>query len=524
MRMNVNIVAACNELWTAAKKAIKKASHFDVPLDHLLKTMLMLLKPKVDEMMKLNGELKFSKTKMELLTCLRDGKVLVDKCTAISKYRPINGYNHSKKLMELHDSLLSFFQVKYPTDFKFALRRVVVSTSENPFVVPIIVPVVAEKRECVLDAISPKEIVDTHTPPAMTLEARVSAEQGDGPLGPISAPLNLCRRFTFVEIQSATQNFNDAFIIGKGGFGKVYKGFFDNRANAVAIKRLDPVSNQGDTEFRTEIEMLSNFRHCNLVSLIGYCYDGREMIIVYEYMLNGSMADHLHPKDGRNGNNSNLSWVQRLKICIGAARGIDYLHTGTGVSQSVIHRDIKTSNILLDENWAAKVSDFGLCKIGPANQSCTHISTRVKGTPGYWDPEYCLTHRLTRKSDVYSFGVVLLEALSGKPALLDLRLPKEQRSLVAWAQHFIQENIPHKLIDPNLEWEIRPSSLEAFVGIAAQCLQIDRKKRPKMADVVLSLELALAMQTSKDSSLLNEDIFDFVETPDINDHSLQVIR
>ncbi|KAM7514951.1 hypothetical protein LguiA_004534 [Lonicera macranthoides] len=336
--------------------------------------------------------------------------------------------------------------------------------------------------------------------------------QGDETIEVASAP-QMCRHFTFAEIRSATHNFNDAFVIGKGGFGKVYKGFVDNGATAVAIKRLDPMSNQGGTEFRTEINMLSKFRHCNLVTLIGYCDDGHEMILAYEYMLNGTLADHLHPKDGRNNHSSILSWVQRLKICIGAARGIEYLHTGTGVLRKVIHRDVKSSNILLDENWAAKVSDFGLCKIGPANQSCTHVSTCVKGTPGYCDPEYFLTHRLTKKSDVYSFGVVLFEVLSGKPAL-DFRLPKEQRSLVARAQQGVQENNIHQLIDPNLNWEICSNSLKAFVEIADQCLQSDPKKRPKMAEVVAKLEFALAAQTSKDSSLLAKDFFDFGGTYD----------
>ncbi|KAM7461220.1 hypothetical protein LguiA_029341 [Lonicera macranthoides] len=316
-----------------------------------------------------------------------------------------------------------------------------------------------------------------YTPPPLSREhiIPIAAEnllvqnQGDEIIEVAYAP-KMCRHFTFAEIQSTTHNFNDAFVIGKGGFRKVYKGFIDNGATVVAIKRLDPMSNQRGTEFRLEIKMLSKFRHCNLVTLIGYCDDGQEMTLVYEYMVNGTLACHLHPKDGRNNHSSILSWVQHLKICIGAARGIEYLHTGTGVLRRVIHRDVKSSNILLDENWAAKVSDFGLCKIGPTNQSCTHVSTCIKGTPGYCDLEYFLTHRLTKKSDVYSFGVVLFEVLSEKPAL-DFKFPKEQRSLMAWAQQ-------------------------------DQCLQNDSKKRPKMAEVVATLEFALAAQTSKDSSLL----------------------
>ncbi|KAM7476602.1 hypothetical protein LguiB_023845 [Lonicera macranthoides] len=169
------------------------------------------------------------------------------------------------------------------------------------------------------------------------------------------------------------------------------------------------------------------------------------------------------------------------EMVIALIHGIEYLHTGTGVLQRVIHRDVKSSNTLLDENWATKVSDFRLCKLGPANQSCTHVSTCVKGTPGYCDPDYFLTHWVTRKSDVFSFGVVLFEVLSGKRAL-DLRLPKNK-------------------------------------GLRA--CKNESKKRPTMVEVVLSLESALAIQTSEDSSLLNKDIFDFGKTYDIDDCSLQ---
>ncbi|KAM7489228.1 hypothetical protein LguiB_026712 [Lonicera macranthoides] len=232
-----------------------------------------------------------------------------------------------------------------------------------------------------------------------------------------------CRRFTFAEIRVATRNFSQGFVIGKGGFGKVFEGIIDNGSTTVAIKRLDPMSKQGGKEFTTEIEMLSKIRHSHVVSLMGYCDDNDEMILVYDYVENGSLADYLYKEKVRNGSNSNMSRVKRVKICIGAVRGLDHLHTGTGILQRVIHRDVKSSNILLDENWAAKISDFGLSKIGPANQSSTHVSTRVKGTQGYCDPEYFLTCRLTRKSDVFSFGVVLFEVSSGRH-VFDYRLPR----------------------------------------------------------------------------------------------------
>ncbi|KAJ0540812.1 putative protein kinase RLK-Pelle-CrRLK1L-1 family [Helianthus annuus] len=171
------------------------------------------------------------------------------------------------------------------------------------------------------------------------------------------------------------------------------------------------MSNQGASEFWTEVEMLSKLRHCHLVSLIGYCNYDTEMILVYEYMPHGTLEDHLH-KLG-----TPISWCQRLKICIGAARGLDYLHTGTGIEFGIIHRDVKSSNILLDESWEAKVSDFGLSKISPRNQPSTYVSTLVKGTFGYIDPNYFATGKLTRKSDVYAFGVILLEVLCRKKAV-----------------------------------------------------------------------------------------------------------
>ncbi|KAM7488691.1 hypothetical protein LguiB_026175 [Lonicera macranthoides] len=310
------------------------------------------------------------------------------------------------------------------------------------------------------------------------------------------------RRFSFEEIQSATNNFDDASIIGQGGFGKVYKGVIDDGGSTVAVKRSNPMSKQGVNEFRTEIDMLSKFRHCHLVSLIGYCDDSNEMILVYEYMIRGTLADHLHKKVGEDGN-SPLSWVRRLKICIGAARGLDYLHTGTGVLQTVIHRDVKSSNILIDENWAAKISDFGLSKLGSTNQGFTDVSTKVKGTFGYLDPEYLLTLRLTRKSDVYSFGVVLMEVLCGRPAL-DPRLQWEQRSLARWTQQCIKEKRVSQIIDPNLKWEIFPNSLTTFVELANRCLHNYPKKRPTMSGVVTDLEQALAFQVRPDSSSIIE--------------------
>ncbi|XP_042752504.1 putative receptor-like protein kinase At5g39000 isoform X2 [Lactuca sativa] len=309
----------------------------------------------------------------------------------------------------------------------------------------------------------------------------------------MESSVQTCRHFDFCEILLATANFDDALVIGKGGFGKVYKGNIINGSSVAvaAIKRLDLVSSQGASEFWAEVEMLSNLRHCHLVSLFGYCNYEKEMILIYEYMPNGTLEDHLH-KLG-----TPLSWLQRLKICIGAARGLDYLHTGTGIDLGVIHRDVKPSNILLHESWSAKISDFGLSKIGPTNQPCTYINTLVKGTFGYFDPNYFTTGKLTRKSDVYAFGVVLLEVLCRKRAVdnsLDV-------GLATWAQDSIKEGNLKHIIDSSIRCQISSKCLKEFVRIVERCLLSNPKRRPTMAEVVVGLESVLNLQEKRNSLL-----------------------
>ncbi|MCD7468366.1 hypothetical protein HAX54_006454 [Datura stramonium] len=311
-----------------------------------------------------------------------------------------------------------------------------------------------------------------------------------------------CCQFSLDEIVRSTNNFDPQLVIGSGGYGTVYKGDIDDGETTVAVKRLKPGSSQGENEFWTEIKMLSTHRHENLLSLIGYCNEGDEMILVYDYMPRGSLADHLYKVD-RSGhdNSSSLSWEQRLKIAIGAARGLDFLHTS---ENRVIHRDVKSSNILLDENWVSKISDFGLSKMGPGNESATHVSTQVKGTFGYLDPEYFLTQRLTWKTDVYAFGVVLFEVLSGRPAV-NMRLPEEQHGLVAWAKQCIKEGEIDRLIDQNLAGSISSTCLEAFVGISAKCFDGRPHERPPMSEVVKTLELALELQKNAGEGIISLD-------------------
>uniref|UniRef100_A0A2N9FE23 Protein kinase domain-containing protein n=1 Tax=Fagus sylvatica TaxID=28930 RepID=A0A2N9FE23_FAGSY len=271
--------------------------------------------------------------------------------------------------------------------------------------------------------------------------------------------MNLGLKIPFAELQFATKNFATKLLIGKGGFGNVYKGTLRN-GTKVAVKRSEPGSGQGLPEFQTEIMVLSKIHHRHLVSLIGYCDERYEMILVYEFMANGTLRDHLYGSDL-----PPLSWKQRLEICIGAARGLHYLHKGS--AGGIIHRDV-----LLMIPMSAQLS---------------------KARSAYLDPEYFKSQQLTEKSDVYSFGVVLLEVLCARPAI-DRMLPREQANLAEWGMLCKKRGLIEEIIDPSLKGQIDPNSLRKFIETTEKCLQECGTDRPTMGDVLWDLEYALQLQ------------------------------
>ncbi|KAL3526823.1 hypothetical protein ACH5RR_011479 [Cinchona calisaya] len=303
--------------------------------------------------------------------------------------------------------------------------------------------------------------------------------------------LNLALKVPIDEILYATKNFDEKLVIGEGGFGKVYRGTLRD-GTKVAVKRSEPGRTQGLPEFQTEIMVLSKIRHRHLVSLIGYCDERSEMVLVYEFMEKGALRDHLYssPKEGSTkASQSALSWDKRLEICIDAAKGLYYLHTGLG--GAIIHRDVKSTNILLDEHYVAKVADFGISRLGHLDQS--HVSTEVKGSFGYFDPEYYRCLQLTQKSDVYSFGVVLLEVLCARPAIDNL-LPRAQANLADWGMACLNKGELEKIIDPLLAGKIDSNSLRRFGETVEKCLKDSGVDRPNMVDVLWDLEYALKLQ------------------------------
>ncbi|KAL9246420.1 hypothetical protein vseg_019957 [Gypsophila vaccaria] len=296
------------------------------------------------------------------------------------------------------------------------------------------------------------------------------------------------RKFAFSELKLATRNFRPESLLGEGGFGCVFKGWIEENGTAavkpgtgltVAVKTLNHDGLQGHKEWLAEVNYLGELIHPNLVKLIGYCIEDDQRLLVYEFMPRGSLENHLFRRS------LPLPWAIRMKIALGAAKGLTFLHEEA--ENPVIYRDFKTSNILLDAEYNAKLSDFGLAKDGP-EEGKTHVSTRVMGTYGYAAPEYVMTGHLTSKSDVYSFGVVLLEMITGRRSM-DKNRPNGEHNLVEWARpHLGDRRRFYRLIDPRLEGHFSIKGAQKAVQLAAHCLSRDPKSRPLMSEVVDALK------------------------------------
>ncbi|RCV31385.1 hypothetical protein SETIT_6G172800v2 [Setaria italica] len=326
----------------------------------------------------------------------------------------------------------------------------------------------------------------------------LSGLDSSGPLTPEDLSMTLSvsgsdlHAFTRAELRAATAGFARANYLGCGGFGPVYRGRLGaglrpglDAEREVAVKYLDPdCGTQGHREWLAEVFFLGQLRHGNLVKLVGYCYEDEHRMLVYEYMANGSLEKHLFKSlDG------SMPWMRRMEIAVGAAKGLAFLHDA---DTPVIYRDFKASNILLDEDYTTKLSDFGLAKDGPQGDA-THVTTRVMGTNGYAAPEYIMTGHLTAKSDVYSFGVVLLELLTGRRSVDRARRPREQ-SLVDWARPYLKKSDKlYRVMDPAMECQYSCKGAERAAMVAYKCLSQNPKSRPTMREVVQALEPILKM-------------------------------
>ncbi|XP_042498300.1 probable serine/threonine-protein kinase PBL17 [Macadamia integrifolia] len=292
--------------------------------------------------------------------------------------------------------------------------------------------------------------------------------------------------FTYNELKLATKNFRSDQVIGEGGFGIVYKGLIDEnirpgfKTAQVAIKVLNPEGLQGDREWLAEVNYLGQLSHPNLVKLVGYCCEDEHRLLVYEYMARGSLERQLFQRVC-----ASMTWSTRMKMALGAAKGLAFLH---GAERSIIYRDFKTSNILLDSDYNAKLSDFGLAKDGPMGDQ-THVSTRVMGTYGYAAPEYVMTGHLTARSDVYGYGVVLLELLIGRRAM-DKSRPSQEHNLVEWARPLLNHNKKLlRILDPRIEGQYSVEAAQKVANLAYHCLSQNPKGRPSMSQVVEILEM-----------------------------------
>ncbi|XP_058094064.1 PTI1-like tyrosine-protein kinase 3 [Magnolia sinica] len=334
---------------------------------------------------------------------------------------------------------------------------------------------------------SPKDFTDGNQKGSKMSAPAKSEPQKEPP--PIEVPA-----LSLDELKEKTENFGSKSLIGEGSYGRVYFATLNN-GKAVAIKKLDVSSEpESNVEFLTQISMVSRLKHENLVELLGYCVEGSLRILSYEFATMGSLHDILHGRKGVQGAQPGptLDWMQRVRIAVDAAKGLEYLHEK--VQPSIIHRDIRSSNVLLFEDFKAKIADFNLSNQAPDMAARLH-STRVLGTFGYHAPEYAMTGQLTQKSDVYSFGVVLLELLTGRKPV-DHTMPRGQQSLVTWATPRLSEDKVKQCVDPKLKGEYPPKGVAKLAAVAALCVQYESEFRPNMSIVVKALQPLLTQKAA----------------------------
>ncbi|PWA49584.1 concanavalin A-like lectin/glucanase domain-containing protein [Artemisia annua] len=296
-------------------------------------------------------------------------------------------------------------------------------------------------------------------------------------------------QISVADIKLATEDFSNDNLIGKGGFGQVYKGKLPSTHGhkLIAAKRLDRTSDQGETELLTELEILSEYKHMNVIDLVSYCNENGEKVIVYDYASRGSLDKLLKHKE--------LTWRKRLEICVDIAGGLDFLHGTSDVKREVvIHRDLKSSNILLHDDWKASIADFGLSLISPINKDINFVIDNVKGTRGYCDPQYIKDGFLTKKSDIYSFGVLLFEMLCGRFVME--HNSSGAQNLVHLVRQHVEEGTLYEIVFEATKKQMAPASLTAFQSIAYQCIHEERSKRPTACDVLIQLKRALEIQVS----------------------------
>ncbi|KAI9180766.1 hypothetical protein LWI28_007932 [Acer negundo] len=295
----------------------------------------------------------------------------------------------------------------------------------------------------------------------------------------VSADIGWGRWYSLRELEIATRGFTEENVIGEGGYGVVYRGVL-NDGSVVAVKNLLNNKGQAEKEFKVEVEAIGKVKHKNLVGLIGYCAEGAQRMLVYEYVENGNLEQWLH---GDVGPVSPLTWDVRMKIAVGTAKGLAYLHEG--LEPKVVHRDVKSSNILLNKNWNPKVSDFGLAKL--LGSEASYVTTRVMGTFGYVSPEYASTGMLNEGSDVYSFGVLLMELITGRSPI-DYSRPAGEMNLVDWFKGMVASRRGEELVDPLIEVQPPSRALKRALLVCLRCIDLDAHKRPKMGQIVHMLE------------------------------------